>query len=244
MSSAVSMGRRDRKKVETREALRWAALRLALEHGYEQLTIEAITEAADVSVRTFFNYFTSKDDALFAPDPGRAEALALGLATRPADEPPVAALRAVFGQLAESFVDQEPMWQARMELVRANPQLWPRMFAGFTAFERVLTEAVATRTGCDPDVDLYPEIVAAAVVGAMRVAVAHWRATGDQASLPDLLTAAFDVLAEGLATPDPGRAMLASDSAGKEQLTARPGRQPRVRTTSNQARPRGSRELQ
>jgi len=201
MSSPAPVGRRDRKKAETHEALRWAALRLALEHGYEQLTVEAITEAADVSVRTFFNYFTSKDDALFAPDPDGAEALAAELAARPTSEPPVAALRAVFGQLAESFVAQEPMWQARMELVRANPQLWPRMFAGFSAFERVLTEAVAARTGCDPDVDLYPGVVAAAVAGAMRVAMTHWRSAGDKASLAVLLTAALDVLADGLTAP-------------------------------------------
>jgi AcrR family transcriptional regulator len=212
MSELVTMGRRDRKKAETREALRGAALRLAIEHGYDQLTVEAITEAADVSMRTFFNYFTSKDDALFAPDPERAEALALGLAARPASEPPVTALRAVLGELAETFVEREPMWQARMELVRANPQLWPRMFAGFTAFERALTEAVAERTGCDPDIDLYPGVVAAAVVGAMRVAMAHWRASSDEASLPHLLTAAFDLLALGLTPPDPGRAVPASDN--------------------------------
>ena len=222
MSSPAPLGRRDRKKAETREALRWAALRLALENGYEQLTVEAITESADVSVRTFFNYFTSKDDALFAPDPDGAEALAVELAARPADEAPVAALRAVFGQLAESFVGREPMWQARLELVRANPQLWPRMFAGFSAFERVLTEAVARRTGCDPDVDLYPGIVAAAVVGAMRVAMAHWRAASDEASLADLLATAFDVLANGLADPDKARTAARSESAGKELRSRRP----------------------
>jgi AcrR family transcriptional regulator len=154
-----------------------------------------------VSVRTFFNYFASKDDALFAPDPDGTEALAAALADRPADEPPVAALRAVFGQLAESFVEKEPVWQSRMELVRANPQLWPKMFAGFSAFERLLTEAVADRTGTDPDVDLFPGVVSAAVVGAMRVAMAHWRASGDDASLDDLLTTAFDMLAGGLTAP-------------------------------------------
>jgi AcrR family transcriptional regulator len=184
MSTSAPPGRRDRKKAETREALRWAALQLALEHGYEQLTVEAITEAADVSLRTFFNYFSSKDDALLGPDADRAAALAAQLAARPADEPPVAALRAVFGQLAESFADRQPMWQARMELVRANPQLWPQLHAGFSAFERTLTEAVAARAGSDSSVDLYPGVVAAAAVGAMRVAVAHWRAAGESASGP------------------------------------------------------------
>jgi AcrR family transcriptional regulator len=204
MSTTAPAGRRDRKKAETREALRWAALRLALEHGYEQLTVEAITEAADVSLRTFFNYYTSKDDALLGPDPDRAAMLAAGLAERPAGESPVVALRAVFAQLAESFAERQPMWQARMQLVRANPQLWPQMHAGFSEFERALTEAVAARTGCDPAVDLYPGVVAAAAVGALRVAVAHWRAAGESASLPDLVVGAFDVLAAGLtASPSP-----------------------------------------
>jgi AcrR family transcriptional regulator len=203
MSTSAPAGRRDRKKAETREALRWAALQLALEHGYEQLTVEAITEAADVSLRTFFNYFSSKDDALLGPDPARAASLAAGLADRPAGEPPVAALRAVFGELAESFAERQPMWQARMELLRANPQLWPQMHAGFSSFERTLTEAVAARTGCDPTVDLYPGVVAAAAVGAMRVAVAHWRAAGESASLPALVVAAFDVLAAGLIAREP-----------------------------------------
>ncbi|MEA2150142.1 MAG: hypothetical protein QOD69_1972 [Solirubrobacteraceae bacterium] len=203
MSTSAPPGRRDRKKAETRDALRAAALRLALEHGYEQLTVEAITEAADVSLRTFFNYFSSKDDALLGADPDRAAILATGLAERPAGEPPVVALRAVFGQLAESFAERQPLWQARMELVRANPQLWPQMHAGFAEFERSLTEAVAARTGADPAVDLYPGVVAAAAVGAMRVAVAHWRATGESASLPDLVVAAFDVLATGLHASEP-----------------------------------------
>jgi AcrR family transcriptional regulator len=203
MSTAAPPGRRDRKKAETRDALRAAALRLALEHGYEQLTVEAITEAADVSLRTFFNYFASKDDALLGPDPDRAAILAAGLAERPAQEPPVVALRAVFRQLAASFADRQPLWQARMELVRANPQLWPQMHAGFAEFERSLAAAVAARTGRDPAVDLYPGVVAAAAVGAMRVAVAHWRATGESASLPDLVMGAFDVLATGLHASEP-----------------------------------------
>jgi AcrR family transcriptional regulator len=204
MSTSAPPGRRDRKKAETREALRRAALRLALEDGYEQLTVEAITEAADVSLRTFFNYFSSKDDALLGPDLDRAAALAAELAARPADESPVAALRAVFGQLAASFADRQPMWQARMELVRANPQLWPQLHAGFSAFERTLTDAVAARTGSDASVDLYPGVVAAAAVGAMRVAVAHWRAASQSASLHDLVVRAFDVLAAGLDAPEPG----------------------------------------
>lgn len=192
-------GRRDRKKAQTRDALREAALRLALERGYESLTVEAITEAADVSVRTFFNHFGSKDDALLGTDPQRALELAELLASRPAEEPLLVALRSALLALAESFTERRSLWEARMELVRAHPHLWPRLVSGLAAFERTLTEAVAARTGYDPDIDLYPGVAAAAAIGAVRVALAHWRAT--DASLPDLLAEAFDLLASGLDAP-------------------------------------------
>lgn len=193
-------GRRERKKSETREALRDAALRLALEHGYEQLTVEAVAAAADVSTRTFFNYFSSKDDALLAADPDRAEALARMLAERPAHEPPVAALRAVFLQLADDLARDQPLWEARRELVRAHPQLWPRAISGYAEFERSLARGVAARTGTDVDRDLYPGLVAGATVSALRVAVDQWR-SADGVELPVLLGRAFDLLAAGLELP-------------------------------------------
>ncbi len=53
--TAINLGRRDRKKLETHQALRAAALRLVAQRGLQQVTVEDIAEVADVSVRTFFN---------------------------------------------------------------------------------------------------------------------------------------------------------------------------------------------
>ena len=207
MTTVVPAGRRDRKKSATREALRAAVLRLATERGYENVTVEMITEAVDVSARTFFNYFPSKDDALLSADPDLAGDIARALLARPPDEPPLAALRTVLVQLAARFTEKEATWRARMAVVRANPQLWPRLVAGFTAFERTLTETIARRTGTDPDTDLYPGLVAAAAVGALRVAMAQWRTGGensddsDHTDLHRLLGQAFDTLAAGFPPP-------------------------------------------
>lgn len=199
---SASAGRRDRKKSATRDALRSAALRLTLEHGYDNVTIEAITVDADVCVRTFFNYFDSKEDAVLSLEPERGAGVAAALEIRPANELPVVSLQAVFVEMAADIAARHQLWQQRMDLVRANPQLWPRMIASFASFERGIAAGVAARTGCELETDLYPGVVAAAAVGAMRVALGQWQPADDAIALSELLTSAFDVLVRGLAPPE------------------------------------------
>src|SRR5207302_6328968 len=90
MSSAV--GLRERKKARTREALQEAATGLFSRHGFDRTTVEEIADACEVSPRTFFRYFPTKEDVLFADAEARRERLLAVLADQPPDRPPFAAL--------------------------------------------------------------------------------------------------------------------------------------------------------
>src|SRR2546421_4978486 len=79
-------GLRERKKQRMREAITRAAHQLFVERGYQTTTLPEIAEAADVSTRTIFAYFPSKEDILFSDFPLMKDALAQALAERPEGE--------------------------------------------------------------------------------------------------------------------------------------------------------------
>src|SRR5246127_412323 len=86
---------RERKKLATRRSLRRHALDLVAKRGFANVTVEDIAEAADVSPRTFFNYFPSKEAVLFGGDPDRAAELRDGIVNAAPGRPALDALRVV-----------------------------------------------------------------------------------------------------------------------------------------------------
>lgn len=194
-------GRRDRKKRATRQALRTAALRLVAERGFDHVTVEEIAEAADVATRTFFNHFSSKEDAVVGMDPERLEHLRGALAGWPEGDPALVVLRSVLGELAEELTEQAGEWRLRARVLRENPALLARQLTAYAGFERLLAEAVARRTGTAVGKDIYPSLTAAAAVAALRAAVTVWLAGVDRRPLVALFADAFDRLAGGLPAP-------------------------------------------
>jgi AcrR family transcriptional regulator len=201
IDEAPAPGRRQRKKLQTRRALQAAALRLALERGARDVTIEEIADAADVSPRTFFNYFSSKEEALVARDPDEVARVRGALAARLAVEPPLAALRGVLRELAGHLSERREEWLAHLSVVRSDPHVLAAHLAGWAELERELAAAVAERTDTDAERDLYPRLVVGAAVGAMRVAAMRWRDGDGGEPLEDLIDEAFDALGAGLPAP-------------------------------------------
>lgn len=195
-----SEGLRERKKRETRDALRSAALEATLERGLRAVTVEEIAAAANVSVRTFFNYFASKEEAVAGFDPEQPVRLRDAVIARPADEEPVAALRAVLVEEARQISIDRNDWGARLGAIKESPELITAHLSAWSSMERALAEAVSRRTGLDVDQDLYPTLVVSAVATANRVAIHRWK-SGSSADLATLVTEAIDLLASGLHPP-------------------------------------------
>ncbi|HYS35658.1 MAG TPA: TetR family transcriptional regulator [Pseudonocardiaceae bacterium] len=195
-------GLREHKKQETRNALSWAAVRLAVERGFDNVLVEDIAAEAGVSPRTFNNYFASKAEAISARHLDRARMAADVLAARPADEPLWPALTAAVLANAGSGQDApDPQWTAGVRLMTSEPALLGEMLKAVAVAQRSLTEAIARRTGTDPDRDMYPHLVAAAVGAAWQVATDRWANADPPVPLAPLMREALTLLAAGL--PDP-----------------------------------------
>lgn len=194
----VALDRRERRKLETRQALRRSALRLVAERGMERVTIRDIADAADLSTRTFFNHFASKEEALVGEGPRDIETLRTLLAGRPADERPLEVLRAVLTAVADLLADRRDEIALQLQVLRDNPQLRTWESARFAHYEQILADELARRTGADPDAAIYPRLAAGAATAAVRAALVAWGAAGKSASLPALVEDAFDELAAGL----------------------------------------------
>ncbi len=211
---AAGGGLRERKKRATRAALAEAAVRLAAEHGAEKVTVEAISAAAGVSVRTFFNYFESRDDAFVVVDADAGARMRRAVLEAPADLSPLAALReAMAAELAEAE-QQHELWRLHAKVLHASPHLLARGVGAHMAAEADLADAIAERlrragdpdagapgTGPGPASGLYPRLLAAVAGAAVRTSMDHWSAHQEEAAFLDVFHEVFTLLAAGLPAP-------------------------------------------
>ena len=193
----LSTNRRERKKQETRAALEQAALRLFAEKGYEHTTVDEIAEAADVAVRTFFRYFSSKQHILFGDVAHRRIAqLQSALEAGGADG---RALEVVRDVLAANDLTPEEQAEigVRMRLLERDPSLVGMYLMLNHQLRQIVVEFVAGRTGLPPG-DTYPQLVGAAAVASWDVALTAWSASGGTRSLGALRRETFAALTAGI----------------------------------------------
>jgi AcrR family transcriptional regulator len=171
---STSTGLRERKKAATRQALHEAAVRLAVERGLDNVTVEAIADAVDLSRRTFSNYFAGKEDAVLYGYEQRLRTLLDLLRARPSDESAWTALRQAFYGLYPQLGEPDSQWVAEIQLIRQHPSLRARQLATLARLERDLAEAIAERIGDDTADRMRARVLAATFLTGVRIATQHW----------------------------------------------------------------------
>lgn len=194
-SLAEGAGLRERKKLATKQALAFTAMTLAVERGLENVRVQDITDAVNVSRRTFTNYFSNKEEAIASLNAERFTRAVDALRERPAGEPLADALAGVFAAQYEAAAGMDPQRIGLVRMMMTSPALQGEALNTMTQAEGPLAQAIAERTGADPDGDLYTQVLAAAVMAAVRAATGHWTASGGAGSLPDLIRRAIHQVA-------------------------------------------------
>jgi len=141
--TAMTMGRRERKKAATRQALSEAALRLFLEYGYDQVTVRDIAEAADVSTTTLFKHFPAKEALVFDEDAENEAALVRAVSDRMPDETIFSALREFLVRGLAGSGDTAAFFR----LIEDTPELRAYSHRMWMRYEAALARVIAEQSG-------------------------------------------------------------------------------------------------
>lgn len=178
-------GLRERKKQRTRDSLIRAAHELFIEQGYEATTVDEVVAAVDVSQRTFFRYFSSKEEVAFALQTLVSERYLEAVRRRPPGGSPVEVLRSTLDETWESIGEaieeilplqlHMQMWQ----IIETTPALVAVHLRHAMEMDERLAAEIARREGLDLEADPRPRVLVAAFSGVMRAASRCWSSGGD-----------------------------------------------------------------
>ncbi|PZE68154.1 TetR family transcriptional regulator [Curtobacterium sp. MCBD17_021] len=211
-------GLRERKRRATRLAIQQAALRIAIEHGLQAVTVDEVSRRADVSPRTFFNYFPSKEQAILGDDPTlpQGEEVEAFVAGGPSGDL-LPDLGVLLVRSARELIEERGLIEERQQVLRANPELFSQRMASMKEFQSGIQVVVERRlrrgaglgdgdgdgtadldtdTDTDTDAVLRRRARLASLVGlaALRHAWWEWSESDADVHLVDELARSFDDL--------------------------------------------------
>lgn len=168
-------GLREQRKRSTRQQLELAALRLFARDGFDATTVEAIAAEAQVSPRTFFRYFATKDEVLDAGRELRQARVREVAASVPAELSDLDAAIEVLALVAADFEAERDTMLLRRQAAVSSSALRGRMYDALHSWERMLTGVLAERRGVPLD-DLAVGSAAATAITLWQHAVQRWLA--------------------------------------------------------------------
>lgn len=178
-------GLRERKKQRTRDSLVRAAYELIVEKGYEETTVDEIVAAVDVSQRTFFRYFSSKEEVAFSLQALVSERYIEAVRRRPPGGSPVEVLASTLDETWESIgeaieeVVPLTLYMRMWQIIETTPALLAVELRRAVEMEERLAAEIARREGLDLGADPRPRVLVAAFSGVMRAAFRSWSAGED-----------------------------------------------------------------
>jgi AcrR family transcriptional regulator len=185
---------RERKKDQTREALAQAAFALFQAKGYEATTVAEIARAANVSRRTFFRYYATKDALLFVEDSENLEHFRVLLGAAESGDDDLAHIRRACLALAEGYMRDREQILARARIIESSPVLGKQERQQDLSWERAIADSLlATGHGPNANRERRARMLAGAVFGAVRATMAEWQEAGGRGDLPRMISEALDL---------------------------------------------------
>jgi AcrR family transcriptional regulator len=167
-------GRREQRKRQTRRDIETVAVDLFTRHGYDNVTIDEIVAGANTSKRTFYRYYTAKEDVLMTQQHHLLALIPDAVAARPAHEHLIDAVCNAMRDVQPQIEPDDSLALEKARLIFETPSLAARMIQWAQAWEAALAAAFARRLGMtDPD-DVRPQMLAAAILAALRVVTRRW----------------------------------------------------------------------
>jgi len=194
----------EKKRQVVRQEIGRAAWLLFAKQGYEATTVDELARAAGVGRRTFFRYFSSKEDVVVGTSDALAEDFLAAYAERPRDEAPIDSIRHALGPVIEPRLADTEEARAIIRLLRESPTLRRALLARHARMEERLAALVARRSGADRRKDPTPALVAFVARAIMDTAFNVWydqRRTDGAALVDELFRRLRDVV-----SPRPHRA--------------------------------------
>jgi TetR/AcrR family transcriptional regulator, regulator of mycofactocin system len=193
---AHTAGLRERKKAMTRATIEATALQRFLADGYERVRLEDLCADCVVSTRTFFRYFSSKEDLVLDRLQNHLGVAADLLAARPADEPLLTSLREVIIATVTDYSAEPERELARLRLVATTPALQSALARVFAGFDQLIRRFAGARENIENPSGA--KLVAAAAVSAFRIGLEDWVENDARIDLAGTILGNLDQLTGGI----------------------------------------------
>lgn len=198
VEKVIVLSPRDRRRTKLAAQIERIALSLFVKRGISAVTVDEIADAADISRRTFFRYFASKEDLLLGDRQRYDDSLARTLAKEQPSPSAVRTLRDILVEMSREVEAEADVARLRLELFRKYPEEMNGAFEQQRAWNSTFTEMVAERMGLDHSHDMRPALIVGVMMSAGNVALHNWFVRGAKQPLHELVEAALDQTIAGL----------------------------------------------